>query len=399
MAPFIQVDRMSISIDFPKYPTNVAQTVVKQVNFHVKGMIGNSAIIEDEWDEIDNKFGIFDRHELRVGKCLGSGGFSDVYEVLRFNPTNIGNRVFSSHQAAARERYERKATGKGGKSKCVIKHLKADLMEEFSLFCISACDLVLEAQYLSRLNHMNILKIHGWSYGGINSFSNGKHDGYFLILERLYETLEDRVEAWRNEHIIHGNGNGRIQENLIEQLLARTRVAHGIASAVEYLHSKNIVFRDLKPDNIGFDENGVVKIFDFGLAREMPRNGTNANELFEMSGRIGTARYMAPEVLLEQRYNQKVDTYSWSVLFWFCLTLELPYGTMSRSDHATLVCEHGQRPELHEESWPESICGLLENSWAQSVRCRFSMTEVNGCLEDIQQELKPSRKRKSQCDQ
>ena len=57
-----------------------------------------------------------------------------------------------------------------------------------------------------------------------------------------------------------------------------------ISAAMEYLHSHTIIFRDLKPANIGFDVRGDVKIFDFGLSRMMPSDGNPHLDTFEMSG-------------------------------------------------------------------------------------------------------------------
>lgn len=126
------------------------------------------------------------------------------------------------------------------------------------------------------------------------------------------------------------------------------------------------------------------------MARELPRKIVNVNEVYEMSGKIGTIRYMAPEVLLGQRYNQKVDSYSWSMLFWTCLALELPYGNMTRSDYAVLVCQQGQRPSVSDYRWSDNICDLLENAWAQSVRYRYGMSKVCDCLRNIQKEMESS---------
>ena len=69
---------------------------------------------------------------------------------------------------------------------------------------------------------------------------------------------------------------------------------------------QNIVFRDLKPDNVGFDVETTVKIFDFGLARDLSyvqRSG-------EMLGFTGTPRYMANEIGEGKPYGLKVDVYS-----------------------------------------------------------------------------------------
>ena len=86
-------------------------------------------------------------------------------------------------------------------------------------------------------------------------------------------------------------------------------LAFQISAAISYLHSHNIIFRDLKPANVGFDVRGDVRIFDFGLARIMPANGDPYTDTFDMSG-AGSPRYMAPECLIGQPYNLKVDVYS-----------------------------------------------------------------------------------------
>lgn len=69
---------------------------------------------------------------------------------------------------------------------------------------------------------------------------------------------------------------------------------------------QNIVFRDLKPDNVGFDVDNMIKIFDFGLARDLgcvARSG-------EILGFTGTPRYMANEIGEGRRYGLEVDIYS-----------------------------------------------------------------------------------------
>ena len=64
----------------------------------------------------------------------------------------------------------------------------------------------------------------------------------------------------------------------------RLRVASSLAAAVEYLHSKGVIFHDLKPKDVGFDKQGNLKLFDFGLARFMPRDGDAYKDGYEMNG-------------------------------------------------------------------------------------------------------------------
>jgi len=94
-----------------------------------------------------------------------------------------------------------------------------------------------------------------------------------------------------------------------DQQLLLLFLAFQISAAISYLHSNGIIFRDLKPANVGFDVRGDVRIFDFGLARIMPANGDPYTDTFDMSG-AGSPRYMAPECLIGQPYNLKVDVYS-----------------------------------------------------------------------------------------
>jgi serine/threonine protein kinase len=64
--------------------------------------------------------------------------------------------------------------------------------------------------------------------------------------------------------------------------MERFKVAKDVASALEYLHGQNIVYRDLKPDNIGFNSEGELKMFDFGLAKRI----TNADKTEELGTRV-----------------------------------------------------------------------------------------------------------------
>lgn len=213
-------------------------------------------------------------------------------------------------------------------------------------------DLALEAELLASLVHPNIIKLRGISHGGAEAFENGPK-GYFLVIDRLFDTLDSRMKRWRNtpkhrrisslkrSFSNKGKEVGKdeimdtklhtgmllvymcIEEctSLNDQQLLLLFLAFQISAAISYLHSHSIIFRDLKPANIGFDVRGTVKVFDLGLARIMPANGDPYTDTFDMSG-AGSPRYMAPECLVGQPYNLKVDTYSFrKVNCLYCLIL------------------------------------------------------------------------------
>ena len=132
--------------------------------------------------------------------------------------------------------------------------------------------------------------------------------------------------------------------NRANRLLHRIEsAAIGIARGMEYLHSKGIIYRDLKPQNIGFDLQGTVRIFDFGVAREMHQVLLQGERL----GFTGTPRYMANEVGAGDMYDLSADVYSFGVLLWQICTLRLPFHKMNSLDdyQASVVTGH-KRPPL-----------------------------------------------------
>uniref|UniRef100_A0A803JVE3 Protein kinase domain-containing protein n=1 Tax=Xenopus tropicalis TaxID=8364 RepID=A0A803JVE3_XENTR len=89
---------------------------------------------------------------------------------------------------------------------------------------------------------------------------------------------------------------------------------------LEFLHTNGIVHRDLKPENILMDEEGHVKIGDFGLAR------TNIFSPETCRGYYGTPGYIAPEVLLDQQHNSGADWWSFGVILYEMATGYLPFN-------------------------------------------------------------------------
>ena len=74
-----------------------------------------------------------------------------------------------------------------------------------------------------------------------------------------------------------------------------------LAMAIGYLHSMGICYRDLKPENILFDKDGYIKLTDFGLVKEHMAK-EDKTETF-----CGTPEYIAPEIIMNQPYDNSVD--------------------------------------------------------------------------------------------
>mmetsp|Transcript_19053 Transcript_19053/g.27803 ORF Transcript_19053/g.27803 Transcript_19053/m.27803 type:complete len:144 (+) Transcript_19053:141-572(+) len=93
---------------------------------------------------------------------------------------------------------------------------------------------------------------------------------------------------------------------------------------------------------------------------------------YKASGRTGTRRYMAPEVVLCKYYGKPVDVYSFAILLWETLSLHQPFKGYGYEKHSSLVVQKGKRPEVKKE-WPTLIRHILKSSWNNdpSVRPDF----------------------------
>ena len=92
-----------------------------------------------------------------------------------------------------------------------------------------------------------------------------------------------------------------------------------IVLAIQYLHKREIIFRDLKPDNIVIDERGHVKLTDFGLSKEGIDDNISAKSF------CGSLAYLAPEMLALNGHGKSVDWYLLGVLLYEMLVGKTPY--------------------------------------------------------------------------
>ena len=95
-----------------------------------------------------------------------------------------------------------------------------------------------------------------------------------------------------------------------------------IAAAVDHLHEKGIIHRDLKPENILISEDGVPKIVDFGIAKEL--EGLNLS-LTQTGSAIGTPNYMAPEQMDAKNVTEAADRYAFGMMVYELLSGAFPW--------------------------------------------------------------------------
>jgi serine/threonine protein kinase len=322
----------------------------------------------------------------------------NVFRTKNNNNNNNNNDNNNKNEAAARYAI-----------KILHKEFKTKSQKQRGMY-----DLAMEAEYLSALDHPNIIKMRG-SLLLSNNCNGGpgqgpvQTPGFFIVMDRLYSTLQEMIDdTWKKEYNNNkGNkflgglfsGFKKDKDKLKMLFLERLLVAHDLAKVFQYLHEKGIIYRDLRPENAGFDVRGDIKLFDFGLCKEIPRkkqslstltimasNQTQkqaqtqtqakpkstkrGNKKYKLTGRTGSIPYMAPEVMLCQKYNHKVDVYSFGILLWEIFSLKIPCKGFNNYDYVEKVCKKDYRPPKHDCKAPAMTKVIMDECWAPNSNDR-----------------------------
>ena len=337
-------------------------------------------------ESVNLSFDLLDT-ELTVGKVLGRGGFCVVREITEVVLHATEEDIIEDQKQDDEDLIHNIIQDRGfmathylrqGKDyRYAIKTVKEASKKSAQLYVNAVVDLAIEARFLAVIRHPNIIKMRAMATGP------ACHGNFFIVLDKLYDTLSVRLRKWKkrlNKGVLARIVCGGKRE--IEFWGERLTVGYDLSCGLSHLHDMNIIYRDIKPDNIGFDVRGDVKIFDFGLAKEFKKKDRGADGTFHLTAETGSPRYMAPEVFLGKPYNETCDVYSFSILLWQILKAEVPFDEYTESMIINDVCKGGVRPKL-DPSWSQNAQHCLIAGWASEISRRARMEQISDKLREI----------------
>ncbi len=170
---------------------------------------------------------------------------------------------------------------------------------------------VQELRYSRKITHRNVIRIYD-----------------FLLVGGLYTISMEYFDS-------HPLSDEMKEE---EPLPLKTALRYGadVATGMAVAHQAGVIHRDLKPANVLINDEGLVKVVDFGVAAARTSGDT---QLTRTGYVIGSPKYMAPEQILGKKVDEKADIYSLGVILYEMLTGHAPY---TRGDHMSVMYQHVQ---------------------------------------------------------
>mmetsp|Transcript_17832 Transcript_17832/g.20341 ORF Transcript_17832/g.20341 Transcript_17832/m.20341 type:complete len:310 (-) Transcript_17832:218-1147(-) len=237
-----------------------------------------------------------------------------------------------------------------------------------------------EAQLLMSLDHPRIVSAFGY-YPKVKLPIS--EDTYLIGGE------DQHVKALALEYVSNGELLTLIQSfGRLPEKIAKTYFLQ-LLDAIEYLHEKNICHLDIKPDNILLDEKYNIKLADFGVAAQIPKNCT-------VKGVTGTSIYHSPEMLSKQAYDPyQADLFALGMTLFIMVTEKMPFLAAKVSDPIyKLIIDNNWEGfwEAHEEMrspespvFSESFKSLIEGMLGAEARKRLSLERIrrHSWVEDV----------------
>jgi HEAT repeat protein/tRNA A-37 threonylcarbamoyl transferase component Bud32 len=212
-----------------------------------------------------------------------------------------------------------------------------------------------ELRYSRKITHKNVIRIYDFLY----------MQGNYAISMEYFPS--------------HTLGSEVVNEKPLE---LRRAIQFGIdmCNGMTVAHHVGIVHRDLKPANVLINQEGLLKIVDFGVAAAHREGDT---QLTKTGYVIGSPKYMAPEQILGKKVDERADIYALGVIMYEMVTGVPPY---SRGDHMSVMYQHVQGkarvPREINPALPQGLSDLVAKAMAVDKSKRHqSMEELRGALE------------------
>ncbi|XP_068720911.1 vascular endothelial growth factor receptor 1-like isoform X1 [Montipora capricornis] len=308
----------------------------------------------------------FPEERLILGEVIGSGAFGQVIKaeavgITEFNPRN--NRVENvsrlSKMFRSNRRYVELVKGMP-RTVVAVKTLKDKASKE------EYRDLASELKILIHVGqHKNIVNL----LGACTKLKRG--DRLLVILEYApHGSLRDFLLSKRHIYVPvwASNAADPEQEFNIAHLVS---YSYQICRGMEFLASKKCIHRDLAARNVLVGEDYVVKISDFGLAKDVYKNDLYV----KTTDGFLPVKWMALESLFLKKYSEKSDVWSFGVCLWEIFTLgDLPYSEIPIGDLQRRLSE-GYRMESPQEC-PAEIYAVMQDCWREEVDQRPTFAQL-----------------------
>eukprot|EP01134_Creolimax_fragrantissima_P002052 CFRG2052T1 len=237
-----------------------------------------------------------------------------------------------------------RSVGKGAFGKvCIV--LKRDTKELYAMKYMSKDKCIQEKAVKNVLNERKILELLHHPLLVNIWFSFQDEEDMFMVVDLM-------LGGDMRYHLQH---HGALSESRIRNYMAE------LSNALCYIHSKGVLHRDIKPDNILMDASGHLALADFNVATFIPNKG-------RLVSRAGTRPYMSPEMVKKEGYDTGTDWWSLGVTMYEFLTGESPFRGNSVEEAIELICHKQlQWPNLTDPDCLDMLKGLLNRDPQQRL--------------------------------
>ena len=278
---------------------------------------------------------------------IGAGSYGAVYEIEREIPGGKESAALKVLSIPQNESEIEDLFNSGYDKTSVVKHFNAVLS-----------NVVRDYQLMAEMkDHANIVCCNDIRY---IQRDDGIGWNIYIRMEQLTPLVKTTKEPFAEQEVI--------------------TLGKDISKALILCRDKNIIHRDIKPQNIFVTENGVYKLGDFGTARTVEYNSGGM--------RIGTYNYMAPEVFNNEEYDFTADIYSLGlVMYWLMNERRLPFQPMPPSVPTPVEMDTAMRRRLNGESLPDPVRGSRGLKQIVLKACSFHPKDRYHTAEELLAEL------------